>query len=119
MKKRQSVSESSAPRQGNNTTQGGPPPNPPEPPRFLGTVNPRHLRVIDELMQRPLLREELDRVAGCSNSPELVAELKRRNLQIVCLLMTRTDRDGKPCRPGLYILTDTGRRQVEAWRAGQ
>ena len=119
MKKRQSVSESSAPRQGNNTTQGGPPQNPPEPPRFLGTLNPRYLRVIDALMERPRMREELDRIAGCSNGPELVAELRRLGLDVQCLKMTRTDRDGKPCRPGRYILTETGRRQIDAWRAGK
>lgn len=119
MKKRQSVSESSAPKQGQLTTQGGPPNNPPEPPRFLGTTNPRQLRVIAALEERPLFREELDRVGGCSNGPELVAELRRLGLDVHCLQETRTDRDGRKCRPGLYILTDTGKRQLELWRAGQ
>lgn len=119
MKKRQSVSESSACEQGNSITQGVPPELPLEPSRFLGTVNPRHLRVIAALLERPLMREELDRVAGCANGPELVAELRRRGLDVHCLQVTRTDRDGKTCRPGLYILTDKGRRQIDAWRAGQ
>jgi len=119
MKKRLTVSDTSAPEQGNSTTQGDLFNNSAAFPRFLGTVNPRYLRVIDGLMERPLLREELDRIAGCSNGPELVAELRRLGLDVQCLKMTRTDRDGKPCRPGMYLLTDTGRRQVEAWRAGQ
>jgi hypothetical protein len=119
MKKRLTVSDTSAPEQGNSNTQGDLFSNSSELPRFLGTCNPRHLRVIDALMERPLLREELDRVGGCSNGPELVAELRRLGLDVQCLQETRTDRDGRKCRPGLYILTDTGRRQIEAWRAGQ
>ena len=119
MKKPPFVSEARACEQGKLNTQGEPPKNPPEPPRFLGTINPRHLRVIAALEERPLLREELDRVAGCSNGPALAAELRRRGLDVHCLQVTRTDRDGKNCRPGLYILTDKGRRQIEAWRAGQ
>ena len=39
---------------------------------FLGTNNPRHLRVIQAVTVRPMPREELDRVAGCSNGPALV-----------------------------------------------
>ena len=119
MKKRTTDNDTCAPEQGDSTMQGDLFNNSTEFPRFLGTVNPRYLRVIDGLMERPRMREELDRIAGCSNGPELVAELRRLGLDVQCLKMTRTDRDGKPCRPGLYILTDTGRRQIEAWRAGQ
>ena len=64
MKKPPFVSEARACEQGKLNTQGEPPKNPPEPPRFLGTINPRHLRVIAALEERPLLREELDRVAN-------------------------------------------------------
>lgn len=48
---------------------------------FKGTDNPRHLRVIQALMTRPLTREQLDDVAGSNNGPELVAELRRRVIQ--------------------------------------
>ena len=119
MIKRTTDNDTCAPEKGHSSTQGGPPELPPEPPRFLGTLNPRYLRVIDALMERPRMREELDRIAGCSNGPELVAELRRLGLDVQCLKMTRTDRDGKPCRPGRYILTETGRRQIDAWRAGK
>ena len=117
MKKPPFVSEARACEQGKLNTQGEPPKYPPEPPRFLGTINPRHLRVIGALEERPLLREELDRVAGCSNGPELVAELRRRGLDVVCIPMTKTDRDGKTCHPGLYVLTETGKRQLAEWRS--
>lgn len=117
MKKRPIVADESAREQGDSTMQGDLFNNSPEHPRFLGTMNPRHLRVIAALLERPLLREELDRVAGCSNGPELVAELRRRGLDVVCIPMTKTDRDGKTCHPGLYVLTGIGKRQLAAWRS--
>ncbi len=46
--------------------------------KFTGTDNPRHLRAIAALLRRPMPRESLDREAGASNAPELVAELRRR-----------------------------------------
>ncbi|MEI8326741.1 MAG: hypothetical protein WCH44_15520, partial [Betaproteobacteria bacterium] len=45
--------------------------------KFTGTDNPRHLRVIQALMTRPLPRGQLDAVAGASNGPDLIAELRR------------------------------------------
>ena len=50
-------------------------PSAPNKREFTGTDNPRHLRAIAALLRRPLPRENLDTVAGCSNGPELVAEL--------------------------------------------
>jgi len=87
--------------------------------RFLGTHNPRHLRVLAVLLVRRLFREELDKIAGCSNGPELVAELRRRGLEIPCEPVTRMDKDGKPCRPGVYSLTDDDRLKIAKWRAGK
>lgn len=86
--------------------------------RFLGTHNKRHLRVLAALLVRRLFREELDKIAGCSNGPELVAELRRRGLEIPCEPVTRLDKDGKPCRPGVYSLTDDDRLKIANWRAG-
>lgn len=117
MKKRLTVSDTSACEQGHSTMQADLFNTAPESARFLGTDNPRHLRVIAALLERPIMREELDRVAGCSNGPDLVAELRRQGLDVVCLRQHRTDYDGKNCRPGLYLLTDTGRRQLQEWRA--
>ena len=75
--------------------------------KFAGTDNPRHLRVIQALMTRPLPREQLDTVAGASNGPELVAELRRRGLE----------RDLFDCYPGVYHFTITDRRRVIQWLA--
>lgn len=109
MKRRQSVSESSAPEQGQFIPAS----------RFLGTCNIRHLRVLAVLLVRQLFREELDKIAGCSNGPELVAELRRFGLEIPCQRVTRLDRDGKRCRPGVYSLTDDDRLKIAKWRAGK
>lgn len=83
--------------------------------RKFSTDNPRHLRAIRLLMIRPVKREELDKVAGCSNGPELVAELRRRGLEITCTRVVCLDRDGRECRPGIYHLTDKDRRILSKW----
>lgn len=83
---------------------------------FQGTDNPRHLRVIDALEAGQLMREELDRIAGCSNGPQLVDDLRGLGLQIECEKVRRIDRDGRRCWPGRYFLTEIGRAQLQAWR---
>ncbi len=109
MKKRPTDTDTSAPEKGNSNPSS----------RFLGTHNPRHLRVLVVLLVRRLFREELDKIAGCSNGPELVAELRRRGLEIPCEPVTRMDKDGKPCRPGVYSLSDDDRLKIAKWRAGK
>ena len=85
--------------------------------KFLGTENARHLRALAVLLKRPVSRENLDSIAGCSNGPELIAELRRRGLEgeLLCERIDFTDRDGRPCRPGTYYLTAKGRRLVLNW----
>jgi hypothetical protein len=85
--------------------------------KFTGTDNPRHLRAITALLRRPVSRQELDSVAGASNSPELVAELRRRGLDAPCERINFIDRDGYKCRPGVYSFTNADRRMVYAWMA--
>lgn len=89
--------------------------------KFHGTDNPRHLRVITVLMRRPLHRQELDSVAGCSNGPDLVMALRDLGLDkdkhLTCTRVKFIDRDGKPCRPGVYALTNDGKRLIWAWHA--
>jgi hypothetical protein len=84
---------------------------------FTGTDNPRHLRAITVFLRRPISRQELDSVAGASNSPELVAELRRRGLEVPCERIRFIDRDGYPCRPGVYSFTAADRRKFYAWQA--
>ena len=88
-----------------------------KPARFSGTDNPRHLRVIQAFMTRPITREHLDQIAGCSNGPELVAELRRRGLEVPCARTKKKDRDLFDCWPGVYHFTQQDRRRVLAWLA--
>ena len=83
---------------------------------FCGTDNPRHLRVIQALTVRPIPREELDRIAGCSNGPDLVAELRRRDLDMPCTRTKKIDRDMFECFPGVYHFTQSDRRRLAAWK---
>ena len=85
-------------------------------PSFIGTDNPRHLRVLQAVSVRPIPREQLDALAGCSNGPDLIAELRRRGLQMPCTRTKRKDRDLFDCWPGVYHLTDQDRRKLNAWK---
>ena len=86
------------------------------PAAFLGTDNPRHLRVIQAAWVRPIPREELDRVAGCSNGPELVAELRRRGLEMPCTRTKKLDRDMFDCWPGVYHFSQRDRHKLTRWK---
>lgn len=85
--------------------------------KFIGTENPRCLRAIHSLLLRPLSREQLDRTAGASNGPELVAELRRRGLALPCTRTPVIDRDGRIVRRGIYSLTEGDCRQVRKFFA--
>ena len=87
--------------------------------RFTGTDNPRHLRTIQALMTRPITREHLDQIAGCSNGPELIAELRRRGLEVPCARTKKKDRDLFDCWPGVYHFTQRDRRRVYRWLGTQ
>lgn len=87
---------------------------------FIGTDNPRHLRALAVLLRRPVPREQIDSIAGCSNGPALISDLRDRGLgddHLPCKRIKFIDRDGNVCRPGVYSLTEKGRRMVHAWLA--
>ena len=83
--------------------------------KFTGTDNPRDLRVIHSLFVRPRKREEVDRIAGCSNAPDLIAGLRRRGLRIPCQRTPGIDRDGCPIKFGVYQFDDDDRRKLTTW----
>jgi hypothetical protein len=83
--------------------------------QFSGTTNPRHLRVIHSLMIRARRREEIDRIAGASNGPELIAELRRRGLRATCHRTPGIDRDGQPIKFGIYCFDEHDRRAIATW----
>lgn len=83
---------------------------------FLGTVNKRHLRAIQALLVSPQPRESIDNRAGCSNGPELIAELRRRGLEIPCQRTPCIDRDGFEVKRGIYYLTERDKRLIRRWK---
>lgn len=77
--------------------------------------NPREVRLLMALLQRSLSREALDRVVGCSNSPDHVMKLRRQhNLDLPCKRVAGTDRDGNPVRCGWYSTTPKDRTTIRA-----
>jgi hypothetical protein len=82
---------------------------------FTGTDNPRQLRVIRALMLRPHRREEIDRIAGASNGPELIAELRRRGLRAPCQQAPGIDRDGRIIKSGIYEFDGDDKHAVNVW----
>lgn len=65
--------------------------------KFTGTNNPRHLRVLTALLSGPKSREQVDRIAGCSNGPALVLELRDCSLELPCPRISKVARDGNTC----------------------
>ncbi|BDI07130.1 hypothetical protein [Sphaerotilus microaerophilus] len=82
-------------------------------------LTPRRARLLAALLDGPKTREQLDRAAGTSNSPDVVMILRRDfGLVIDCEHIKATDRDGEPCRPGVYSLRESDRAKVNALLKG-
>jgi len=84
---------------------------------FVGTNNPRRIRALIALVYRDCVsREDLDRLAGCTNSPDLVAQLKKRcSLDIQTREVKVKDRDGKSTWYGEYSLAIEDKYRVKQW----
>jgi hypothetical protein len=87
------------------------------PARFIGTDDPRHLRVLNALLAGPQRRESIDTIAGVSNGPDVVMTLRESGLEIPCERIATLDRDGKTRRPGVYRMTAGDRIKFHQWRA--
>lgn len=75
-------------------------------------LSPRQARAIDALLPGHWIsREQMDRLTGASNAPDVVAKLRGKlgHDAIDTELIDGTDRDGRPCRTGRYRMTDPGR----------
>lgn len=64
---------------------------------------------------RKLWREDVDRIAGASNGPEVMRQLRRKGLAWQCDRIQKTDRDGNTCEPGLYSIVGSGWETLQAW----
>ncbi|WP_211459213.1 hypothetical protein [Comamonas brasiliensis] len=79
-------------------------------------MTPRQKRVAQALVRCRgwISREAIDRIAGASNGPAVVRQLRRRfgydaiEMQRICTV----DCDGQPAQPGRYRLTGAGRKRL-------
>ncbi|MBD5801048.1 hypothetical protein AZOA_04500 [Azoarcus sp. Aa7] len=75
--------------------------------------NPREWRALMALAARDLSREQMDRTAGASNSPDLMKRCRERyGLDIPCIKETVRDRDGLEVQRGVYRPTAADRRRI-------
>lgn len=73
----------------------------------------RSWRVLDALHDRPLSREAVDRIAGCSNGPGLIKRMRASYaLELPCELELTLDRDDFSTRRGVYRLSEADLQQV-------
>lgn len=99
--------EPSAPNSANFTAEGSKTP----------VFTPRQSRVLEALLMSEswISRESVDRIAGASNGPQIILELRRKVTGHEGIEMQKsdaTDRDGKACKPGCYRLTSMGRQRA-------
>lgn len=78
---------------------------------------PRTMRVIKALWKDKVMREDLDKIAGSSNSPDIVFRLRNcgKDLEIPCVRIDSKDVDGKRCRPGRYEFTTDDKAKIAEW----
>lgn len=85
----------------------------------MSSMTPRQHRVLLALLRASnwISREAIDRIAGASNGPEIIRQLRERfslcrHLHLVCDRVCVVDCDGKPSHPGRYRLTPEGRAKL-------
>lgn len=78
------------------------------------TKNPRHLLVLHALLEHPRRIKEIKKIANCHNGHSLIAELRRRGLEIPCYRINAAYRQGFAGRPGVYYLTPADERKLAA-----
>ena len=84
--------------------------------RAAPKLTPRQSRVCESLAQhRKLWREDVDRIAGASNGPEVMSQLRDKGLEWTCERIKKIDRDGQPCAPGMYSIDGVGRNTLARW----
>ncbi len=77
--------------------------------------NPRWIRAINILFRGEISRIKLDDVIGCTNSPNVVSQLRKRGFECPMRWCDVLDRDGIKCRYGIYFFTDLDRQLAMEW----
>lgn len=84
-----------------------------------GISNPREHRLLAGLLQRDMSRETLDRAVGCSNTPDLILRLRRREgLDLPCSRQAGVDRDGNSVKYGVYSATANDKHRIRTMLQG-
>ena len=95
---RPAEAKTSAPDQGHSKAQT----------EFVGTTNPRYLRILYALQVRSRTREAIDEIAGASNGPDAIASIRALGLPkpdcLPCERVPAFDRDGLEVMRGVYSL---------------
>lgn len=84
---------------------------------FIRINTARQYRVLAALHKGGRCREDVDRIAGASNGPEVVRQLRELGWDIPCQLVAHTDRDGLKGKHGVYSLSSNDRLKLRAWLA--
>lgn len=87
-------------------------------------LSPRQSRLLEALIKAGdwISRENVDRISGASNGPQIVLEVRRKVTGHDGIEMQKadaTDQDGKACKPGRYRLSTQGRQRAIEWLAGK
>jgi hypothetical protein len=91
----------------------------PKPARKL-ILSGRQARAVDAMKGGEwVIREALDRIAGASNSPDLIQQLMRKfgHDAIERERFDAIDRDGRACRPGRYRFNAIGLERLAKFEA--
>ncbi len=75
-------------------------------------ISMRQRRVLEALLRGSVTREALDRIAGSSNSPDIIFRIRQKGVTVICERYPAKDRDGEPCKPGRYILCKSSEQRV-------
>ncbi len=84
------------------------------------SITARERRVLSALIKSKnwISRENIDRIAGASNGPQVIKNIRSKITShdgIEMVQFQALDRDGKCCRPGYYRLTAKGRERVQKY----
>lgn len=83
------------------------------------SLTPRHRRILLALLVGQRTREEIDGIAGASNGPDEVMQIRQRfSLVIPCTREGSKDMDGHPVQVGIYRLTEPDRAQAKRLLGG-
>jgi hypothetical protein len=77
--------------------------------RGYEALSPRQARLISVLLRHPVMRNDADRIAGATNSPDEIMKMRRMGLKIDTERLPILNRDGNTSIVGRYHLAESSR----------